>query len=241
MIWTAITAFSSRLWSTMHGPKPIAESVAAAIQPSLGLALLFLILVLLVLRWRDVGLNRPNPGTIRLVWFPAIYVVGFVALIGVVGLPPLTTTMILLGNTMLVGVSEELAARGILYRGLRDKLAIWPAALLSSLLFGAVHLVNGFTTGDFTSAGIQSITAFMTGMAFLGIRVRTGSLYPGMILHGLWDFALITAVTGGAARAVADAPSISSGWQMLAPIALILPNFICGMLRGVREREPLPI
>jgi membrane protease YdiL (CAAX protease family) len=238
IIWTAITAFSSRLWSSMHGPEPLADSVSGAIQPSLGLALLFLIIVLLVLRWRDVGLNRPNPGTVRLVWFPAIYVVGFLCLIGLAGPPPLKTTMILLGNTMLVGVSEELAARGILYRGLRDKLALWPAALLSSLLFGAVHLVNGFTTGDFTSAGIQSITAFMTGMAFLGIRVRTGSLYPSMILHGLWDFALIVAVTGGAARAVGESSTLA-GWQMLAPIGLILPNFICGLvlLRHVREHQ----
>jgi membrane protease YdiL (CAAX protease family) len=78
----------------------------------------------------------------------------------------------------------------------------------------------------------------MTGMAFLGIRVRTGSLYPSMILHGLWDFALIVAVTGGAARAVGESSTLA-GWQMLAPIGLILPNFICGLvlLRHVREHQ----
>lgn len=232
VVWAAITAFSSRLWSAVDGPRPIAESVGAAVQPSLALALLFLIATLPLLRWRGIGFNPPRAGTLKRVWFPALYVVGFVGLLGVTGFPPLRTTMILFANTMLVGVSEELAARGILYRGLRDRLTLWPAAILSSLLFGAVHVVNGFSTGDFASAGVQAITAFMTGMAFLGIRVRTGSLYPAMILHGLWDFVLITAVSSVSATA-AHSPGLS-GWEFLAPVVLILPNFICGivLLRG---------
>jgi len=83
--------------------------------------------------------------------------------------------------------------RGILFQGLLSSFNIWPAILLTSLLFGSVHLSNVFITGDFVDAMIQVLQATLGGIWFLALRLRTRSVYPAMLMHGLWDFAIFLA------------------------------------------------
>ncbi|MEJ0011405.1 MAG: CPBP family intramembrane glutamic endopeptidase [Bauldia sp.] len=244
--WALITVFLSRLWAHVGGTQALDAAVSDRLLLNLPVAIAFLVAAIVIFRWRDVGLNAPQPGSLRLIWFPALYVVFFVGLGLVVGLPPLPVMLVILGNTVMVGISEELACRGILYQGLRSRFSVWPAILVSTLLFGAVHILNGISTGDFLASSIQAVTAFMTGIAFMAIRIRTRSIYPGIILHGLWDFTLVTTAVGLATRlaSMPDAPgtptSIGSlGALALAPFALILPNFIYGLylLRHVARDE----
>lgn len=229
--WVLITAFAGRLWTAVPVARSIDQLLAHSVRPNFVLAVLFLFGAIALFRWRDVGLTRPKPGSLRVLWFPGLYILCFVSVVAWLGLPPIANTLFILANTMLVGVSEELACRGVLYQGLRGRFGLWPAALASSMLFGAVHILNGFTTGDFTTASIQAITASMTGIAFVGIRIRTGSLYPGILLHGLWDFTLVAtlfAVTALAKGHGGTPPSLL--WIGIAPVLLILPNFVYGIL-----------
>lgn len=236
--WLLITVFAGRIWLPVHGHEPLTSGIARSVEPALIAAVLFLFVVIWAFRWRDVGLNPPRAaGTMRLLVFPALYIVGFVALGAASGLPSGTVLLIILANTLLVGVSEEQACRGILYQGLRSQLSLWSAILGSSVLFGAAHLFNGFTTGDFGAAATQALTAFMTGIAFMAIRLRTGSLYPGMALHAVWDFALV-AVAAGVVRST-DMEAGSGGLQGL-PLLFILPNFLYGLylMRNAARDEP---
>ena len=230
--WVLITAFFDQLAGPAVGPQPLSETVSGTLQPGLAAAVVFLLAVVAVFRWRDVGFNPPRPHSLRLLWFPALYVLVFVALIAVGGLPSANTVLIILANTVFAGVSEELACRGVLYSGLR-RFGVWPAILGSTLLFGAVHVLNGFSTGDFLASGVQAVAAFMTGIAFMAIRVRTGSLYPGMVLHAAWDFALLTAAVGLLQKLgeTGPQPSLSSVGLVYAvvPLALVLPNFLYGL------------
>lgn len=173
---------------------------------------------------RRMGLIAPEPmASLRLVWLPLLYACAMFA-VGL-ALGPIATgaMLILLMNMLLVGLSEELMFRSILFQGMLTRCRIWPAALLTSLLFGAIHTLNVFTTGDLNGATMQAVTAFMQGLAYLAIRIRTGSMWPMAIVHGLWDFSLLQTAL---ARPADHAAHLA--WSPL-PILVTLPIFLYGI------------
>ena len=100
--------------------------------------------------------------------------------------------LIVLANSLLVGISEELMYRGILLYGARTRYSLWASIWIVSLLFGLVHSLNGFLTGAFGPAIIQAVMAFFSGVMFMGLRMRQNSLLPAMLIHGLWDFSVFS-------------------------------------------------
>lgn len=73
-------------------------------------------------------------------------------------------------------ISEEVCFRGMLFGGLRER---WPriaAALLSGLIFGALHAVTGLSA-------VPPLIAF--GFILALLYEKTGSIVPGIILHML--------------------------------------------------------
>jgi hypothetical protein len=237
--WLLITSLFGKIWKSSAG-----LSLMHGIEPGYVAAIVFLVAAVAIFGWRDLGLNRPGSArSLLLLWFPSLYVLVFLAALAVVGLPGLATLLAILVNAMLAGISEELACRGVLFQGLRSRLSLWPAMLVSTALFAAGHLVNGFVFGSFVLAGVQAVAAFMTGMAFMAIRIRTGSLYPGMVLHGLWDFALL-AVTSKALDEALKTGGLAEGMtagMLLLPLVGVLPNFLYGLylLRHAARDERL--
>jgi membrane protease YdiL (CAAX protease family) len=230
--WMLITGLFGRLWERVAIPPILKPSGSGLAPPNYLAAIVFLGVAIAVFRWWDVGLSAPRSlRSLLLLWFPGLYVVVFLGLVVFIGLPPVGTMIPILVATALAGISEELACRGVLYQGLRSRLSVWPAILLSTALFGAGHLANGFVLGNFAIAGVQSIAAFMTGISFMAIRVRTGSLYPGMVLHALWDFSLL--MVASALVEHADLSEASGGAvpaaALLLPVLGVLPNFLYGL------------
>ncbi len=84
---------------------------------------------------------------------------------------------------VLVGVAEEATLRGYLLFTLARGITIWPAAILLSLLFGALHLGNG---GE-DVFGI--VTVVVAGLMLSYVVWRTGSLAMAFGLHAAWDWA----------------------------------------------------
>lgn len=76
---------------------------------------------------------------------------------------------------------EEIAFRGIIYDRLRTVLGDKEAWLVQAALFSVLHL-----------SPVIFLTHFAMGLIFGWLRMRTGSLIPGMILHALWNAAIIT-------------------------------------------------
>jgi len=239
-VWLAITSLFGKLWQSAPGLQALNHGV----EPSFVAAIVFLVAALGISGWRDVGLNPPqSASSLRLLWFPGLYVAAFFVLLAFVGLPAPAQTLTILVNAFLAGISEELACRGILFEGLRSRLAVWPAILVSTALFAAGHLVNGPAYGSFMLAGVQSLAAFMTGIVFMAIRIRTGSLYPGMLLHGLWDFALLTTMSRVIDQAAASGGALAdgvTGSMLVLPVLGVLPNFLYGLylLRHAARNEP---
>ncbi len=103
--------------------------------------------------------------------------------------PPLTITMVAV-MCLFVGIAEEGLFRGLILNMLLPK-GIWRAALLSSLLFGSMHILNVFVGFPLNIALAEMLSALGFGMFLAAVRLRTNSLRPGIIAHGLWDLPLI--------------------------------------------------
>jgi uncharacterized protein len=66
------------------------------------------------------------------------------------------------------------------------------------------------------------VAAFMTGAMLLAVRLRSGSLYPAIILHAVWDcLPLLIATHVGAAQPNQPLPA----YAYFAPL-LVLPNLL---------------
>lgn len=224
-IWVAITIFAEPRHS--QETRSLYELVSQGIGPQFMAACLFLLAVAAAFRSRDIGFHRPQPaGSVLLLWFPALYLVVFISLALKAGLPTPQVILFIFVNTMLVGLSEELMFRGILFQGILSRLPVWPAIWLTSIVFGAIHSLNAFFTGDLTAALVQSVAAFMSGILFIAIRIRTASLYPPIVFHGLWDFCMFLSLGPAGGEQTATGPS---GFMLLIPIAFVLPNFLYGL------------
>jgi len=82
-----------------------------------------------------------------------------------------------------VALVEEGMIRGPLLALLSRATGFWPAAVLTSLLFLALHLGN---KGE-TVIGIANVG--VVGLALAWIRRRTGTLWLAIGFHATWDFA----------------------------------------------------
>lgn len=220
------------------------EVVSQGVVFTFVIAPLFLLIVVAYYRWqRKVGLKAADPaGSWKILWLPMIFVIAFLALGIALGLPPLQVIMFVFINTMLVGISEELMFRGLIFYGALTKFGIWQAILFTSFWFGSVHALNGFLTGDFTGATAQALTATLSGVWFMAIRLHTNSVYPGMIIHGLWDFGVFVLARSGKSDILVEnaaADGVSTTSQFLFPVLLVLPLFLYGLwlLRGIGQRD----
>lgn len=102
------------------------------------------------------------------------------------------------------GICEEIAFRGVLLHGLRQRLSPIRAALVVGTIFGLFHV-----------SLFRIIPTGYLGVIFAGVVLMTGSIYPAMLWHALnngialvpgylgwWDgqeiptWAFVTAVTG---------------------------------------------
>jgi membrane protease YdiL (CAAX protease family) len=76
--------------------------------------------------------------------------------------------------------SEELIFRGLLLDWLKQKMAVWPAALIISLLFALLHN-NAFKSGII--AWIAFSDRFLLGLATSFLALRYRSLRPAFAMH----------------------------------------------------------
>lgn len=79
-------------------------------------------------------------------------------------------------------IAEEFLFRGFLYTGLRSKLRIWPAILVTSTLFAVGHLQFG---SGAPLLWVAALDTFILSVVLCHIREKTGSLWPGIFIHAI--------------------------------------------------------
>jgi len=133
---------------------------------------------------------------------------------------------------LLVGFTEELTTRGLLLVGLRSRLReVW-VWLITSILFGLMHLINALSGQPLGPTLLQVALATGAGTIFYVLCRVTGSLIWAMVLHGFWDFSTF-AVGHGTPRPLA---ALGGTIEIVAiVVALIGVAFV---VRGADERLP---
>lgn len=84
------------------------------------------------------------------------------------------------------GLFEELAFRGFIQGRLAELLGERDAWILQAALFAVIHL-----------SPVIFVSHFLMGLGFGWLRNRSGSLWPGILAHGLWNAWVITAESRG--------------------------------------------
>jgi membrane protease YdiL (CAAX protease family) len=189
--WLVVT-FGGELLLTGGSVTSLRDLLSKQLVPVLLLnPVLLLVAVWLLNWWRATGLVGWNGA--RSLWFaaPLLLVAAAFAAVGATvvasGEASATTYLIVLTNALAVGLSEELMFRGILWHGISTRVRPVPTVLWTALAFGAVHVLNGVLTGSFAGSITQAVFVGMSGVYYGAVRLRTGSLWPGVVAHGLWD------------------------------------------------------
>lgn len=81
-------------------------------------------------------------------------------------------------------IGEELFFRGIVFAGLRKSMSLWPAAAVSSILWGLLHLTGG-------NLGVVAVLTIF-GLVLAWLYERTGTIWAGIIAHGLNNAIAVT-------------------------------------------------
>jgi len=151
----------------------------------------------------------------------------------------LTGPLVVLG--LLPGITEEIVARGILFRVVEDGLGTWVALAISAALFGLGHMANPNATA-WSSIAIAIEAGLLLGMAFAWTR----SLWFCMGLHAAWNFTqgplLGIPVSGfelkGLLVSTTQGPALLSGGEFGAE-ASILTVVVCVSLAGYFTRKAI--
>lgn len=85
---------------------------------------------------------------------------------------------------LLVGFLEELIFRGFLFAALRQS-NLKTAMIVSSLTFGAGHILNLFNGSGMSLEAVllQIVFAVLVGFLFVMVYLRSGSLIPCILSH----------------------------------------------------------
>ena len=78
--------------------------------------------------------------------------------------------------SILTPVVEEVVFRGFVLDMASERYGDWFSIFISAFLFAIVHV-----------AGMTVVNAFIAGLIFGYLRIRTGSLWPPIIVHFLWN------------------------------------------------------
>jgi membrane protease YdiL (CAAX protease family) len=155
--------------------------------------------------WRSVGWAL-------LVWLGFILVTaGWVALIGAsdasdelpqeLGVDESTVALVAVAFLVCVvaPVGEEFFFRGYFFQALSSWKGVWPAAVITGVIFGAIH------GGSSDPAFLVPLGVFGFGLCVL--LLKTGSLYPCIFLHAVnnctafgasqdWDWQILPLIAG---------------------------------------------
>jgi len=172
----------------------------------------------------------PAAGWLLLTWFGFfVFTVAWVSALGIeerddlpqeLGADESTVALVAVGVLVCVvaPIAEEFFFRGYFFTALRNWKGVWPAAILTGLVFGAIH------GGSAPPGYLVPLAAFGFGLCLL--YWRTGSLYPCIALHALNN---------------SLAFGVTQGWDWQIPLVMLGANGVIALIMlGVAGRAPRP-
>ena len=133
---------------------------------------------------------------IVLIYWAIVFPIQFMFTDSVFGWPTIGS----LNLSLFAGFTEEIAFRGfpvsLLMRQWRDEKRILTVAILTSVIFGLIHITNLAAGADFGSTIFQVVTSICMGLFFCGIYLRSGNLWITIAIHALHDLLCFLDVGG---------------------------------------------
>ena len=177
------------------------------------LAALAAVLVTRLGLWTRIGFRAlPAARDLRLYWLPFSLVL--INLSFGIAKTSFGQAALFLALAASVGFVEEIAFRGLILRAIAP-LGLWRAALISSLLFGLAHSLNVLGGANPVYTLLQVGYALALGFAFAALTLRTGAIWPLVIIHALIDFAGFLGSGGVTTTSVRDADFIVTAVYIL--------------------------
>lgn len=162
---------------------------------------------------------------------PLVFIGGF----GTFGPPSLTS----IGISIMAGCSEELAFRGLplsyLMRQWKDEKRILVSVVITSVIFGAIHMSNAVVGADLGSSIIQVFSSIAMGIFLAAVYLRTGNLLVTMILHFMHDILALLDVKGIQDGVV----TASVNWTSYCDLGITIGLAIVGfwLIRSAKHSE----
>jgi membrane protease YdiL (CAAX protease family) len=140
------------------------------------------------------------------------------------------------------GVLEELVLRLVIFRLLWRAFGIWPAIVIASLVFGALHLIN-------PDSSLFAAACLIAGEGVgIALYLITGRIWASIGMHAAWNFTQgwifgaavsgTTEIAGGplVLKPAADVPTLLSGggFGPEASLAALVVSLIASALLLVR-------
>lgn len=137
--------------------------------------------------WAQAGLRAPALPARAFLWYlPLALLISSQLWMGVGAEASAAELALALLGMLCVGITEELIFRGLLLRALEPRGAA-AAALISSLCFALLHLLNLLNGQSLAQTAMQTAFAFAIGLLFALTVRRGGSLLPCIVTHSLFD------------------------------------------------------
>ena len=137
---------------------------------------------------KELGMTRWLQNGRALLWLLPMWVLSTGNLWGGVSVryDAITSVMAVL-SFLLVGVAEEIIFRGFLFNGMRKTGRLTVAIVVSAITFGMGHIVNLLTGHATMETLVQVLFAVAWGFLFTFAYLKSGSLLPCIVIHGLID------------------------------------------------------
>jgi len=151
--------------------------------------------------------------------------------------------ILLLIQSVLVGIAEEGLFRGIIFNELfdfwgRNSLkGFYLATVVSALLFGGTHLTNLIKGASFSGVLMQIISAGISGLLYCALYYRFNNLWVPIFLHGLND--IIGFTQSGMLSGVVSSSEIVTGYGGAALVMSAVELAIALFLLRKKKVEPL--
>jgi len=135
-------------------------------------------------------------------------------------------------NMLFVGINEEVWMRGLVLNGLMkkyEKNSIWKPIIISSLIFGLVHLPNILFVEPLTLL-IQVINAMCGGILFATIFIKSKNIFSVIVIHALTDWISLFIASCFIGANSALSMSINLGQALFMIAGGSLPPIIISMI-----------
>lgn len=133
---------------------------------------------------------------------------------------------------LMAGCFEESVFRGIagsyLMRQWPGEKGILKTMVTTSILFGLIHAVNLISGAPLGATIVQILNAFGMGMFLCAIFLRSGSLWPGIIIHTLFDAIAFTDVSNISESGVITS-DFAASWSDMIAFAFIALSIAVGL------------